>query len=91
MGKECEVHTAVCDVAQEAGVLLEIIVLAVLKDEYAAFLEHIAAHYELGNFGQSLERVWRVGENEVVTLGASAYEAECVVAYDAPSLVLERC
>ena len=53
MLKEREVYASISYVTYKAGMLLEIVVLAMLKDKETALLQHVALHYKLGNVGKS--------------------------------------
>ena len=91
MLKESEVYTSISNVTYRAGVLFEIVVLAVLKDEYASFFQYIAFHYKLGDVGKPFECIRWVGKDKVIALGAALYEAERVVANYAPGVVVQGC
>ena len=63
--EETEVYAAVDALLHEAGVVGKAVVLAVLEDEHAFGGEHTFVYYEVGQLGQSGERVGRVGEDDV--------------------------
>ena len=54
----------------KAGMVGEVIVLAMLKDENAFGSEDVLLEYNVGYLRQFLESVWRVGKDEVKLLPA---------------------
>ena len=54
----------------EAGMMGEVVGLAVLEDEEAAFLKQITRKDDVGEFGDLRQDVWRVGKDEVELLTA---------------------
>jgi hypothetical protein len=54
----------------------EVMVLAVLKNQNATFLQQSMVEDELWDSGQFLERIGRVGEDEVELLAARLDESE---------------
>ena len=56
----------------------EIVVLAMLENEDALFVEKIAIEYEVWNLGELLQCVWRIGKDEIKLLLAGSQEAEHV-------------
>lgn len=78
--EEGEIDAAVLAVLQEVGVLGEIVVLAVFEDEEAVRLEQAAIDDEVGQCGELLQGIRRVGKDEVELLVAGLDEAEDVAA-----------
>ena len=76
---------------EKTGMIAEIIVFAVLEDEYPIGLEHIAAHYKAWNLGEPFQSIWRVGKDNIVRGGASLNEFKSIVANYAPSTLAKRC
>ena len=72
--KEGEVNAAVGAVLDEAGMLGEVVGLAVLEDEEAVGLEEVPAEDDVGEFGDLRQDVWRVGKDEVELLAALCHE-----------------
>ena len=58
----------------------EIVVFAVFKDEDAAVFQQLPADDEVGNLGQFLQCVWRVGKDEVILLPTAFQESEHIAA-----------
>ena len=87
--EECEIHASVCNVSHEIGMLLKAVVFAMLEDEYSVFAEQVAFQDEVGYASEFLERVWRVGKDQVVTAVAPFEEAEHVISYYTPAAVAE--
>ena len=58
----------------------EIVVLAMLENEDALFVEKIAIEYEVWNLGELLQCVWRIGKDEIELLLAGSQEAEYIAA-----------
>ena len=78
--EEGEIDAAVLAVLQEVGVLGEIVVLAVFEDEDAFGLKQTALDDEVGQRGEFLEGVGRVGKDEVELLFTGLDEAEDIAA-----------
>ena len=56
----------------------EIVVLAMLENEDALFVEKAAIEYEVWNLGKFLQCVWRIGKDEIELLLARSQEAEYI-------------
>ena len=65
---------------QESWMVGEIVVLAMLENEDALFVQKIAIEYEVWNLGKLLQRVWRIGKDEIELLLAGSQEAEYIAA-----------
>ena len=76
--EEGEVHAAIGTVLHEAGMLGEVVVLAVLEHEETALGEEVAVEHDVGQLGQLLECIGRVGKDEVEVLTAASQVAEHV-------------
>ena len=63
---------------QESRMVGEIVVLAMLENEDALFVEKIAIEYEVWNLGELLQCVWRIGKDEIELLLACSQEAEYI-------------
>lgn len=63
-----EVDAAVLAVLYEAGVLGEVVVFAMLKDEDSVLGKEVLLEDEVGDGGKFTQCVWRVGKNEVELL-----------------------
>lgn len=63
--EEGEVYTAVLAVLDKAGMLAEVVVLAVLYDEETILAEEATFQNHVGEFGYLGQDVGRVGKNEV--------------------------
>ena len=74
--EEGEVDAAVLAMLHEVGMLREVVVLAVLEDEDAVLLQESLFENKVGNGGQFLQGVWRVGKDEVELQFAGFEEAE---------------
>ena len=68
--KQREIHAAILAMLHEVGMLREIVVLAVLEDEDALRLQQAMLEDEIGNSGQLLQGIGRVGKDEVELLVA---------------------
>lgn len=68
--EEGEVDAAVGAVLDEAGMLGEVVLLAVLEDKETVGLEEVAAEDDVGQFGDLRQDVRRVGKDEVELLAA---------------------
>ena len=78
--EEGEVDAAVAAMLNEAGMMGEIVSLAVLEDEEAVGLEEVAAEDDVRKFGYLRQDVWRVGKDEVELLAALGDILESVAA-----------
>ena len=58
----------------------EIVVLAMLENEDAALVQKATIQYEVWNLGKLLQRVWRIGKDEIELLLAGSQEAEYIAA-----------
>ena len=90
--EEREIDAAVLAVLQKMGVLGEIVVLAVFEDKDAIGFEQSAIEDEVGQRGEFLEGVGRIGKNEVELLMAGLDEsedisAECYHIGDSPPVI----
>ena len=65
---------------QESWMVGEIVVLAMLENEDALFVEKIAIEYEVWDLGELLQCVWRIGKDEIELLLACSQEAEYIAA-----------
>lgn len=63
-----EVYAAIVAVLNEAGVLGEVVVFAMLKDEDSVLGKDILLEDEVGDGGKFTKCVWRVGKDEVELL-----------------------
>ena len=78
--EEGEVDAAIGAVLDEAGMMGEVVLLAVLKDKEAVGLEKVAAKDDVGQLGYLRQGVWRVGKDEVELLAALCHELEDIAA-----------
>ena len=62
---------------QESWMVGEIVVLAMFENEDALF-EKVAIEYEVWNLGKFLQRIWRIGKDEIEFLLAGSQEAEYI-------------
>ena len=85
--KQREVHAAILAMLHEMGMLREIVVLAVLEDEDALRLQQAMPEDEVGNGGQLLQGIGRVGKDEVELLVAGLNVTEDI---GAKTLNIER-
>lgn len=76
--EEGEVYTAVLAVLDKAGMLAEVVVLAVLYDEQAIISEEATFQNHVGEFGYLGQHIGRVGKNEVELFPALAEILEYV-------------
>lgn len=74
---------------QEIGMAGEIIVLAMLQDEDAAFLQQIARHDDIGDFFQIWQGIGRVGKDEVKLLIAPSQIAKHIATNRHTRLILQ--
>ena len=74
---------------QEIGMAGEIIVLAMLQDEDAAFLQQIARHDNIGDFFQIGQGIGRVGKDEVELLIATGQITEHITTNGNTRLILQ--
>ena len=63
--EEGEVYTAVLAVLDKAGMLAEVVVLAVLYDEETILAEKVTLQNHIGEFGYLGQHIGRVGKDEV--------------------------
>ena len=63
---------------QESWMVGEIVVLAMLENEDALFVEKIAIEYEVWNLGKLLQCVWRIGKDEIELLLAGLQKTEYI-------------
>ena len=63
--EEGEVDTAVMAVLDKAGMLGEVVVLAMLDYQKAALAQKITLQYHVGEFGDFLQHIGRVCKDEV--------------------------
>ena len=56
----------------------KIIVFAMLEDEYAIGCQYVLSENHVGNLGQFLQRVGRVGKDEIKLLSARLDESEYI-------------
>ena len=61
---------------QESWMLGEIIILAMFENEDSIFVQQVAIQYEVWNLRKFLQRVWRIGKDEIKLLLAGSQEAE---------------
>ena len=85
--KQREIHAAILAMLHEVGMLREIVVLAVLEDEDALRLQQAMPEDEIGNGGQLLQGIGRVGKDEVELLVAGLNVTEDI---GAKTLNIER-
>ena len=76
--EEGEVYTAVLAVLDKAGMLAEVVVLAVFYDEQAILSEEATFQNHVGEFGDLGQDVGRVGKDEVELFSALAKVLEHV-------------
>ena len=65
-----EIHASVLAVFHKVGMRGEIVLLAVLEDEYPVFFQQLFFKYQIGNLCQFRKRIGRVGKDEVELLVA---------------------
>ena len=82
-----EIHAAILAMLHEVGMLREIVVLAVLEDEDALRLQQAMSEDEIGNGGQLLQGIGRVGKDKVELLVAGLNVTEYI---GAKTLNIER-
>ena len=70
--EEGEVYTAVLAVLDKAGMLAEVVVLAVLYDEETILAEKVTLQNHIGEFGYLGQHIGRVGKDEVELFPALA-------------------
>lgn len=87
--EEGEVHFAVGAVLHEVGQVAEVVGARVLDDKQRARVHQCAVHYQLGQLGQALQVVGRVGKDDVVTLLARRDKSK-YVALDKRHLTLAK-
>jgi hypothetical protein len=63
---------------QESRMVGEIVVLAMLENEDALFVEKVAIEYEVWNLGKLLQCVWWIGKDEIELLLAGSQKAEYI-------------
>ena len=85
--KQREVHAAILTMLNKVGMLREIVVLAVLEDKDALRLQQTVLEDEVGNSGQLLQGIGRVGKDEVELLVAGLNVTEDI---GAKTLNIER-
>ena len=61
---------------QEPWMLGKIIILAMLENEDSIFVQQVAIQYEVWDLRKFLQRVWRIGKDEIKLLLAGLQEAE---------------
>lgn len=61
---------------QESGMLGKIIILAMFENEDSIFVQQVAIQYEVWDLREFLQRIWRVGKDEIKLLLAGLQEAE---------------
>ena len=61
---------------QEPWMLGKIIILAMFENEDSIFVQQVAIQYEVWNLRKFLQRVWRIGKDEIKLLLAGLQEAE---------------
>ena len=54
----------------ETGLSREVILLSMLENEDSSLLKQVFGKHEVGNLGQTFQRVWRVGKDKVELLSA---------------------
>ncbi len=74
---------------QEAGMVGEVVVLAMFEDEDASLVEQVAFEDEPGYLGQFLESIRRVGKDEVELLMTALQEAEHVATDEQVALIAQ--
>ena len=52
----------------ESGMLGKIIILAMFENEDSIFVQQVAIQYEVWNLREFLQRVWRIGKDEIKLL-----------------------
>ena len=76
-----EIYAAVATMLQEARMIGEIVVLAVLEYEDAFLVQQVAIKNEVWNLWQFLQCVWWVGEDEIKLLLARLQKAKDIATY----------
>lgn len=76
--EEGEVHATVLALFHEAGMIGEIVVLAMLQYQEAIFAQEVSFQNHVGQFGYFLQDVWGVGKDKVELFSALAQELEHV-------------
>ena len=54
----------------ETGMSGEVILLSMLENEDSSLLKQVFGKHEVGNLGQTFQRVWRIGKDNVELLSA---------------------
>ena len=54
----------------ETGMSGEVILLSMLENEDSSLLKQVFGKHKVGNLGQTFQRVWRVGKDNVELLSA---------------------
>ena len=65
-------------VLNEAGMLREIVILAMLEHEDASFCQKVFLEYYIGDGGKVAQSIWRIGKDEIELLFARLDEAEYI-------------
>ena len=90
MSEKRKIHTAVCAVFDEIRVVAEVVVLAVFKHEQTIFCHNLSLHHPVGQFAQFLERVGRVGKDQVKRFAAALDETQRIAAEQRGCGVVQR-
>ena len=73
-----EVHATVLALFHEAGMIGEIVVLAMLQYQEAIFAQEVSFQNHVGQFGYFLQDVWGIGKDKVELFSALAQEPKHV-------------
>lgn len=75
-GEDTEVDTPVASVLQKMRVGREVVVLAMLEDEDALWLQQSTIYHQVGHGGQFWQRIGWIGKNQVKRLVTRLDKAE---------------
>ena len=79
--EEREIDAAVMAMLNKAGMLAEVVVLAMLDDQETSFAQKIALEYHIRQFGDFLQYIGRVCKDEVELLPALTNVLEHISLY----------
>ena len=74
----------------EIRVVAEVVVLAVFEHEQTVFSHNLPLHHPVGQFAQFLERVGRVGKDQVKRFAATFNKTQCIAAEQCGCRIVQR-